>query len=143
MKVCVTCGEAKSEESFSWRVKDVKRHGKCKDCHRAYHRAHYENNRQRYIDKATASTNKLGKRWELYKVSREEWEQMVARYDGACWVCKTEPATAVDHDHLCCPGPKSCGACVRGALCKGCNTGLGMFKDNPEFLQNAITYLEP
>jgi hypothetical protein len=31
----------------------------------------------------------------------------------------------IDHDHVCCPGRKSCGACVRGPVCSACNTRLG------------------
>ena len=31
---------------------------------------------------------------------------------------------------------------IRGLLCHTCNSGLGMFKDNIEYLKNAIKYLE-
>ena len=30
----------------------------------------------------------------------------------------------------------------RGWLCHGCNRGLGAFKDNPKYLENAIIYLK-
>lgn len=31
---------------------------------------------------------------------------------------------------------------IRGVLCHHCNSGLGMFRDSPERLQNAIDYLK-
>ena len=41
-----------------------------------------------------------------------------------------------DHDH------SERGAVgIRGLLCSKCNTGLGMFKDSPELLADAILYL--
>jgi hypothetical protein len=48
----------------------------------------------------------------------------------------------VDHDHACCPGTRSCGKCIRGMLCNRCNTGLGMFLDDPNRLRHAASYLE-
>lgn len=48
----------------------------------------------------------------------------------------------IDHDHSCCPDRgRSCGKCIRGGLCRGCNTGIGMFEDNPEKMLRAIKYL--
>lgn len=37
-------------------------------------------------------------------------------------------AFAVDHDHRCCAGGKSCGRCVRGLLCSTCNISLGHYE---------------
>ena len=33
-------------------------------------------------------------------------------------------------------------ACFYRILCRHCNTGLGMFKDNIDFMKKAILYLE-
>lgn len=50
-----------------------------------------------------------------------------------CASCKDEPATEIDHDH-------STGK-VRGILCRGCNLGLGQFKDDAKRLLLAVEYL--
>ena len=54
---------------------------------------------------------------------------------GFCEICRKFLDTpCIDHDH-------SSGA-LRGYLCRKCNTGLGMFDDNSEYLKSAIDYLE-
>lgn len=55
-----------------------------------------------------------------------------------CEICDNPPsgrtkALALDHDHK--TGK------FRGWLCSSCNQGLGRFKDNPELLTRAATYL--
>lgn len=55
---------------------------------------------------------------------------------GQCAICKcpvTVTTGRVDHDHK----TKE----IRGILCSPCNTGLGLFKDDPNLLSNAIGYL--
>lgn len=51
------------------------------------------------------------------------------------------PAEVVDHDHACCTGTGSCGRCVRGMLCGGCNTALGYVRDDPQRLEALAAYL--
>jgi hypothetical protein len=57
------------------------------------------------------------------------YDDMLTAQDGHCAICPTTPeqngkALAVDHDHECCPGRRSCGKCVRGLLCDRCNRQL-------------------
>jgi len=63
--------------------------------------------------------------------------------EGCCNICKKKllPSTniydkqaTVDHDHKT--------GRVRGILCHNCNRGLGMFKDNITYLQEATNYLK-
>lgn len=64
---------------------------------------------------------------------------------GACAICGaslTYETLHIDHNKTCCSGKRSCGKCVRGPLCRGCNLGLGNFQDSPERLRNAAIYLE-
>jgi DNA-directed RNA polymerase subunit RPC12/RpoP len=48
----------------------------------------------------------------------------------------------VDHDHRCCPDRFSCGQCVRGMLCRSCNTTLGFSHDSSEILRGLAAYIE-
>lgn len=64
---------------------------------------------------------------------------MHAEQGGRCAIChlseaENGKALALDHCHTT--------NRVRGLLCDLCNTGLGRFKDSPDALRRAITYLE-
>ena len=68
-----------------------------------------------------------------YGLTHEEVEAMQGA-GGRCAVCKTNKATAVDHDH-------ETGR-VRGILCSPCNMALGLVKDSPTIMRNMIRYIE-
>lgn len=70
-----------------------------------------------------------------YKISLNEFNYMAKLQNYECKICSEYIGYNghVDHDH-------STGI-VRGLLCHQCNTGLGMFKDNPYSLHRAINYL--
>lgn len=71
--------------------------------------------------------------------------ELLALQNNECAICSSPVLVNdhLDHDHACCSRLKdSCGECLRGILCRGCNIGLGNFKDNVETLQAAIRYLE-
>ena len=84
--------------------------------------------------------------WSKYRITGHRYMEMLDAQGGTCHICggssKDGRALAVDHDHACCPGVRSCGKCVRSLLCTDCNTGLGSFKDDVTLLRTAIAYLE-
>ncbi len=76
-----------------------------------------------------------------YNLTEEEYINILHKQKSCCAICKKKIATLkgkrgglnIDHCHK--TGK------VRGLLCTTCNTALGKFKDNTEYLQNAINYL--
>ena len=70
-----------------------------------------------------------------YGISAEEYAERIAR---DCEICGENLGKGIvgqhlDHDHV--TGE------LRGTLCRNCNIGLGMFKDDAERLANSINYL--
>jgi Recombination endonuclease VII len=95
-----------------------------------------------------------------YRMTIAQYDALLAFQGGVCAICRRlETATAagrkvkgrktkskvirlsVDHDHNCCPGDKSCGKCIRGLLCRACNSGIGHLRDSPAVLSAALHYL--
>lgn len=86
----------------------------------------------------------LDERAWKYGLSPGRIVDMHSEQGGSCAVCRTEidlSDVLVDHDHSCCPGPRSCGSCVRGLLCRCCNAVLGMARDDAGRLDRAANYL--
>lgn len=89
-------------------------------------------------------------RWREYDLKKsfgitlKQYEELEVNQKGVCAICGN-PETVVDNrtkqtrnlavDH--CHTTNK----VRGLLCMGCNQGIGNFRENPEFLANAISYL--
>lgn len=76
-----------------------------------------------------------------YGITIEDYEETLKRQNGCCAICgtkdpkgpKTAKAFVVDHNHSTNK--------VRGLLCFNCNTALGLFKEDPSVLLQAIKYL--
>jgi hypothetical protein len=62
-----------------------------------------------------------------YNIEISEYE---TRSANGCELCgdKPEASLHVDHDHKCCNGVKSCGACVRGIICNRCNKAVDKYE---------------
>jgi hypothetical protein len=87
-----------------------------------------------------------------YGLTQEQFGRLLTAQKNACGMCREPFAEGspicVDHDHTCCPAEKmSCGKCVRGLLCRSCNTALGHIERKSElarvYLANFPVQLVP
>ena len=128
-KICSKCDTEKSLDSFgsNRRTKDGLQHY-CRDCRSELKKKDYCPDKE--------ANQQLQRK---YGITLEDYDRMLEDQGGCCKICGTdEPGGGngrfhVDHNH-------STGK-VRGILCNSCNTGLGRFKDSPEVLLKAATYL--
>lgn len=76
-----------------------------------------------------------------FGISIEQYNEMLEAQEGVCFICGNPEDSkrhenqklAVDHCH-------STGK-IRGLLCNRCNRGLGYFRDNPDLLAKAFSYV--
>lgn len=122
-KICKGCGKNKPASDFgTHKVSRDGLNGKCKEC-----------------------KNDARMR-NFYSISYGEYRDLIDAQQGGCEICR-RPATefskamAIDHDHRCCPGKKSCGKCIRGILCTNCNAAIGLIGDSAEAAVRAVNYL--
>src|SRR5207237_7963040 len=82
-------------------------------------------------------------RWlrEEYGLTALDYPDMVVQEGGVCAICGHRPKwwLDVDHDHAIWELGKK--RSVRGLLCARCNLGIGHFRDDPDRLRTAATYL--
>jgi hypothetical protein len=74
-----------------------------------------------------------------YGLSQADLEALIAAQDNRCAICGGERnghGTRLHIDH--CHGSGK----VRGLLCSKCNTGVGLFDNEPARLRAAAKYLE-
>lgn len=70
-------------------------------------------------------------RAKKYNLTPAEVEDMLSK---GCQVCGSFERLHIDHDH-------NTGE-VRGCLCHGCNTGLGLLKEDPDRIRALAAYIE-
>jgi hypothetical protein len=132
--LCLECNTVQPLDQFYCRV--TKATGQqsyssyCQTCRCKRGRKQYHENPTKF--KAAVRDGKYG-------LKPGEYEIMLAQQGGCCAICGYVPQIgqrplSVDHDHT--------SGSVRGLLCGLCNTGLGNFRDESQFLRRAISYLE-
>lgn len=75
-----------------------------------------------------------------YNIALADYLRMHRQQNHRCAICRRKRKLYVDHDHACCKGQRSCGKCVRGLLCCGCNLFVGRIEKAPA-LDAALTYI--
>lgn len=151
-KACTKCNIQKPSSAF-----DRHKHARdglqswCKSCTSEAVRAYTRSPRGKAV------ARERGRRWRqdnpgywrfrAYKMSTEQYENLLATQGGVCAICGTSEhggtSWHLDHDHKCCPPRRSCGKCWRGLLCLRCNTkAVPLVEDNPELIGLARAYLD-
>jgi hypothetical protein len=139
VKTCIDCGETKPLIVFRSRGGRMSHLYKsyCNTCLYKRHRDWAGKNQHRVAEYRKKNPWTLARRCSRRGITPEQLVDRYERQEGCCAICKTQVAlmdSAVDHNH-------NTGE-FRGVLCKQCNRALGMFKDNPAILRNAVEYLE-
>jgi len=124
---CTKCKKEISLKNFYYNKSGkYRKSSRCKPCHNEY-------------DYKSDKNNKLKK---AYGITLEQYNELLSSQNHKCAICNIDNngkyrnksrAFAVDHCH-------STGK-IRGLLCSDCNTGIGLLKDNVNFLESAIKYL--
>lgn len=134
------------------------KHGRCSSCMASF----YHHRRSRGLGDAFGTPRKSRKlshisdpvlrntlvrrkrRARSYGLTLEQYNFLLEKQNGLCAICGEPPTPGkdlcVDHDHSCCPDRnRSCGKCVRGLLCHGCNMRLGQLESS--LVQRSLEYL--
>ena len=76
-------------------------------------------------------------------ITREMFDDMIVSQSGLCKICLAQLIRpSVDHNHECCEGTYSCGYCIRGLICRKCNSAIGLAGDSSETLTRMAQYID-
>lgn len=152
-QICRSCGINKELKEFHKDcTKSLGYRNICKICYKQYtsrsdvrekrlkyHKEYDIKNKDKRIKYRLSTKEQASKRSKehhlksKYNLTAEGFEILKNKQNNRCLICSKDCNLVIDHNHR--TGK------IRGLLCKYCNTGLGMFKDNPLFLTQAVNYL--
>lgn len=76
-----------------------------------------------------------------FGITEQQYDEMLEKQGHACAICKSKESgdkrtkrLAVDHCHT--------NGNIRGLLCAACNKAIGLMRDSPDLLKEAINYLK-
>ena len=152
--VCKECIKGEGVVSNRYRKNGDYSDKECTDCHKVLplDRFYYVNKSKQFFSsyckdcsnkrKQKKSNGVFYRKRRLkrnYNLTEESFHNMLELQENKCLICgkvfdfTIKMEACIDHDHT--TGK------VRGLLCTQCNSGLGFFKDNIEYLKKAIEYL--
>ncbi len=154
IKICVECGK-----DFEAKGRALCCSKKCRKEHRKEYKKEYQKkyqNRPEVIERRKHNSPETKERQKKYNSSpeikeknwkksgiknmtMERYNKLLKEQNSNCSICginmlELGVKLSVDHCHE--------NGEVRGLLCRNCNAGLGIFKDNIDILASAISYLQ-
>lgn len=140
---CSTCGSSKPSSEF-YRHNKHKRGYRysCKECTKKYAIEWNRDNPPKRLEtnrKWAIANRKALKASHLrctYGITQEEYDAMVISQGGLCAICRRKPkgrSLDVDHSHRT--------GRVRALLCGPCNTAIGLLRENPDTMLEAVRYV--
>lgn len=112
-----------SVREMSWTPsREYKNDGKCTICGKER-----ENKKISWCKKC--KKDKL--RMKKYNITKKELDELLKK---KCYICNSKKDLCIDHCHKT--------KLVRGVLCRFCNMGIGLLKDNIKYLEKGIVYLK-
>ena len=142
LKKCTCCGKIKSQVEYYKRGECTRENpGKyrshCKDCCSLKAAVRWETSEE-FRDRGKNKSYKYNIK-KNYGITEEQYLKIFNEQNGFCAICKQKNYTqagrlVIDHCHK--TGK------IRGLLCRKCNSGIGLLKDNVDLLKAAVQYLE-
>ena len=130
--ICLKCEQDKDISCFEHQKNRPSPRKVCKSCRYKARDLEKEKIRHREYSKEQRRLNpaRIRRNWERtkYGVCKEDLGEQ------KCLICGSSERLHIDHCHTT--------GVVRGLLCHYCNIGVGMFKDNPELLIKAVSYIK-
>ena len=127
-KICTKCKLEKNLEEFYNRkqVKSGKRPA-CKSC------SDLETKNWSKLNPERIKLLFQNQTWKKRGIDVEEANKIKEKF-SSCYLCQSELNLNIDHCHET--------SKIRGVLCRNCNLGLGLFKDNSAVLRKAADYID-
>lgn len=122
----------------------------CKPCAIERAKSWYYENREQHLERLRGDKSRNNHYKTRFKISLDDFinlselQKFICANPGCNEAAKDQRngVLVVDHDRSCCSGTNSCGTCLRGLLCQGCNKALGLLKEDMDRILGLINYIK-